>query len=162
MAYFTDGLKNKIKVIEGGYSNKSSDYGGETNWGISKKQYPQIDISKLTFEDALEIYKRDFWNFYRCYEIESQPVAEKIFIAIINMNPFAAVRCVQKALNNCNIVTRVDGIMGSNTIVGINKVNENWMLDSLRVELCRHYADVVSMDKSQIANLLGWIHRGLE
>lgn len=47
---------------EGGYTNGKGDPGGETNWGISKRAYPDIDIKSLTREAAKAIYKRDYWD----------------------------------------------------------------------------------------------------
>jgi len=38
------------------------DFGGETNWGISKRSYPNVDIKNLTKEGAKEIYYKDFWQ----------------------------------------------------------------------------------------------------
>ena len=46
---------------EGGYVNDPRDPGGETNMGISKRSYPHLDIANLTREDAVEIYRRDYW-----------------------------------------------------------------------------------------------------
>ena len=47
---------------EGGYVNNPADPGGETNWGISKRSYPDVDIANLTREGAKAIYLRDFWQ----------------------------------------------------------------------------------------------------
>jgi len=47
---------------EGGYVNDPDDPGGETNWGISKRSYPNIGIKQLTRQGAQEIYQRDYWN----------------------------------------------------------------------------------------------------
>lgn len=47
---------------EGGYVNDPADPGGETNWGISKRSYPDVDIKNLTKEGAKAIYLRDFWE----------------------------------------------------------------------------------------------------
>jgi lysozyme family protein len=47
---------------EGGYVNNPSDHGGETKFGISKRSYPQLDITNLTLDGAKAIYLRDFWE----------------------------------------------------------------------------------------------------
>ena len=47
---------------EGSYSNDPKDPGGETNWGISKRSYPNVDIKNLTRLEAKSIYLADFWN----------------------------------------------------------------------------------------------------
>ena len=51
----------KVVEREGGYVNDPDDPGGETKYGISKKAYPKVDIKHLTLDDAVEIYKNDYW-----------------------------------------------------------------------------------------------------
>ena len=46
---------------EGGYVNNPADPGGETNFGISKRAYPNVDIKNLTRESAIKIYETDYW-----------------------------------------------------------------------------------------------------
>jgi lysozyme family protein len=53
---------NRLLGNEGGYVNNPADPGGETNWGISKRSYPNLDIATLTREAAIAIYKSDFWD----------------------------------------------------------------------------------------------------
>ena len=50
--------------VEGGYVNNLKDTGEETNFGISKKSYPHIDIKHLT--RAVEIYRRQWWRPLGC------------------------------------------------------------------------------------------------
>lgn len=47
---------------EGGYVFDPDDPGGETNFGISKRAYPNINIKKLTKEQAEKIYLIDYWR----------------------------------------------------------------------------------------------------
>lgn len=53
---------DRLIGFEAGYVNDPKDPGGETNWGISKRSYPNEDIRNLTREGAKQIYLRDFWN----------------------------------------------------------------------------------------------------
>lgn len=47
---------------EGGYANSPNDPGGETNFGISKRSHPNVDIKNLTVEQAKEIYRVEYWQ----------------------------------------------------------------------------------------------------
>ena len=47
---------------EGGYVHDPKDLGGETNFGIAKRFYPDVDIKNLTKEGAKDIYKKDYWD----------------------------------------------------------------------------------------------------
>jgi len=42
---------------EGGYVNDPDDPRGETNFGISKRTYPNVDIKNLAREEVMEIYE---------------------------------------------------------------------------------------------------------
>lgn len=46
---------------ENGLSENPQDPGGLTNFGISQRAYPNLDIRNLTVEQAKEIYYRDYW-----------------------------------------------------------------------------------------------------
>lgn len=52
----------RVLGAEGGYVNDPRDPGGETNWGISKRTYPKVDIKSLTRDGAIAIYQKDFWD----------------------------------------------------------------------------------------------------
>ena len=47
---------------EGGLVDNPSDPGGLTQWGISRRSYPNVNIRALTQDGAKAIYLRDFWN----------------------------------------------------------------------------------------------------
>lgn len=51
----------RVLKVEGGYVNDPEDPGGETQWGISKRSYPNVDIKALTRDGAKAIYLSDFW-----------------------------------------------------------------------------------------------------
>ena len=82
---------------EGNYVNHPNDPGGETNWGISKRSYPSLNIKKLTRDDAKEIYKRDFWDRIHADEIYDG-VAFQAFDFAVNSGIETAVRKLQRAI----------------------------------------------------------------
>lgn len=52
---------NEVLGEEGGYVNNVSDPGGETQWGISKRAFPNVDIKNLTRDQAKAIYRSNYW-----------------------------------------------------------------------------------------------------
>lgn len=80
---FDKALKFVLKW-EGGYSNDPNDPGGETKFGISKRSYPELDISKLTLEQAKEIYYQNYWLKSGCNELPF-PFNIVVFDTAVNM-----------------------------------------------------------------------------
>ena len=81
---------------EGGYVNDPSDPGGETNWGISKRSYPDLDIKHLTRDDAKAIYKRDFWDVLGD---DTHPAIKfQVFDFAVNSGVQTAIRKLQAAI----------------------------------------------------------------
>lgn len=54
-----EGAIDRVLQEEGG---KTNDTGGPTNFGISEKAHPGLDVNNLTQEDARGIYKREYWD----------------------------------------------------------------------------------------------------
>ena len=81
---------------EGGYVNHPKDPGGETQFGITKRSYPHLNIRDLTLDDARAIYRRDFWDRLQC---DALPLAARfqVFDAAVNSGPGNAVRWLQAA-----------------------------------------------------------------
>lgn len=153
-----------IIKIEGDYENDPDDHGGETKYGISKQSYPNLDIKNLTINQAIEIYKRDFWESNNIGWIQDQVTANLIFRFIINSGAKTAIIILQKCLNTfVPIIPRVniDGILGPRTLQAINNVRTIRLQDTLRVAECRYYLNLVNNNKSQEKYFKGWINRAL-
>jgi len=81
---------------EGRYSNNPADPGGETNWGISKRSYPHLDIKNLTRNQAAVIYYKDFWEPL----IEARPAVKyQAFDFAVNSGIQTAIRKLQAVVN---------------------------------------------------------------
>lgn len=88
---------SRILSHEGGYVNDPKDPGGETNWGISKRSYPHLDIAKLSREEAIEIYRKDFYDVIKGEHLASG-VAYQLLDFAINSGCSTALRYYQRSL----------------------------------------------------------------
>jgi lysozyme family protein len=114
---------------EGGYVNDPNDPGGETNWGISKRSYPQLDIRNLTREDAKVIYRRDFWLQVRGLE---DSVLFQLFDFAVNSGIGNAIRGIQRAVDVAD-----DGYWGPHSQSAAATVSESDLLMRLIAERLR-------------------------
>ena len=144
---FDFALANVLKH-EGGYVNHPSDPGGETNWGISKRAYPDLDIKNLTKAQAGEIYRRDYWE---PIQGDKLPLMLAIFTfdTAVNMGVGRATRMLQEAAG----VTQ-DGQIGPKTLKACQKAPQT-VLERMAVLRIIRYTQ---LDKFDVFGR-GWISR---
>src|SRR5687767_7997978 len=83
---------------EGGYVNDPKDPGMETNWGISKRSYPTLNIRALTRDEAKLLYRDDFWKPLNGDSL-FDGVAFQLFDLAVNSGISTAIRLFQRALD---------------------------------------------------------------
>lgn len=105
---------------EGSYTPGVDDPGGETNWGISKRSYPDVDIATLTREAAAAIYQRDFW-----FPLVFLPdaILYQAFDFAVNSGIQTAIRKLQHAIGVAD-----DGFFGPISQAKIRSMNERDVL----------------------------------
>jgi len=101
-----DAAFDRLMGHEGGYVNDPQDPGGETNWGISKRAYPDVDIKHLTRVDAKKIYRRDYWDRAKADSYHSA-IGFQVFDAAVNHGIGTAIRFLQRAAGVAD-----DGVIG--------------------------------------------------
>lgn len=148
-------FKDAVEIIlshEGGYVNHKDDPGMETNYGISKRSYPNLDIKSLTREEAKKIYLRDFWNKVRG---DSLPfgVALIMFDFAVNAGVGTAVKALQHAVG-----AKEDGILGDLTMARVGTVNKNFICEKLTTYRILHYTSLKTFGTFG----KGWIDRAIE
>lgn len=154
MATFVDAI-DFVLQNEGGLSNDPMDSGGLTNFGISQRAYPQVDVKNLTRDGAEAIYERDYWSYDG---IQNQRVATKLFDSAVNMGPVRAVKLIQQALGALEVGPIVaDGIFGSHTAEAINSCDPEKLMDEYKARLCKYYCDL-----NQPEFLFGWLRRAVK
>lgn len=100
----------QILEREGGYVFDPQDPGGETNFGISKRAYPDLDIETLTEFSAISLYQRDYWAKAHCEELPT-PLDFYVFDMAVNQGVDKAIRLLQQVLR-----VPIDGVVGPVTI----------------------------------------------
>jgi lysozyme family protein len=130
----------KLLEHEGGYNFNPNDPGGETNWGISKRAYPAVDIAKLTMNEAGEIYKRDYWDKLHCDSL-GEKIAFQLFDAAVNSGVNQATKWLQRAVN-----VEVDGIFGKNTLAASKLYDESTIVARFNGHRLAFMADLNNFD----------------
>ncbi|CAB4124411.1 zliS Lysozyme family protein [uncultured Caudovirales phage] len=105
-----------IEVVlksEGGYVNDPHDPGGDTNFGISKRAYPSVDIKHLTKEGAIAIYKKDYWDRVKGDDL---PIGLDLVVldAAVNSGVSQSVKWLQRSVGVVD-----DGTIGPKTFIAV-------------------------------------------
>lgn len=95
----------RVLAHEGGYVFLAKDPGGETQWGISKRSYPGVDIRALTRDGAKALYLRDFWA--PVVQFAEGALQFQMLDAAINHGMKRATKFLQAALK-----VEQDGVLG--------------------------------------------------
>lgn len=153
-------LRTLARVLdyEGGYVNDSADAGGETNFGISKRSYPDVNIRLLTSRDAASIYRRDFW-LKPGFDKLPDEIAGAVFDVGVNMGCREAVILLQDALTLCGHRVFADGFVGPQTIAATLAADPLALIGTYRWRVVTHYLDIANAHPAQQKFLGGWLHR---
>jgi len=142
---------------EGGYVNHKSDPGGETNFGISKRSHPNVDIKNLTEEGAKEIYRDRYWN-----KIKGNELPELISIAVMDYAVNSGVERSSIALQNI-VGSKADGAIGPNTIKkvkeAVSKKSDKKIAQEIVLARSDFLSDIVKRSPDMSAFLKGWMRR---
>lgn len=144
---------------EGGYVDHPDDPGGKTKYGISKRQYPDLNIRCLTREQATHIYFEDFWSRYDYGRLNDGELAAKVFDLGVNMSPKRAHRLLQFACRANHRPLVEDGILGPKTASTVNDLPPLAVLTSLRSESAGYYRRLAASRPQMRTFLRGWLRR---
>ncbi|MDR0556082.1 MAG: hypothetical protein LBG20_03730, partial [Holosporaceae bacterium] len=103
----------------------------------------------LTFDQAREIYHRDFWTKAKCESIDNENLSVKFFDLCVNMGINQATKLVQRALRSTSQTVIEDGIIGPTTLAAINKADPTDLLAALKSEAAGFYRLIAQANPSQ-------------
>jgi lysozyme family protein len=147
----------KVIEHEGGYVNDPHDSGGETNFGISKRWFPDLDIKNLTKEDAINIYYNNYWIPGKVDQLPND-IRSTYFDMCVNMGQSRATKILQQAINSKkSSKIDVDGRIGTQTISNADKVTKG----RLQAYRCLYYGKIISKQPEQERFYYGWYKRAI-
>jgi lysozyme family protein len=149
----------KTLAHEGGLSYNPSDPGGVTNFGISQAAHPEVDVRSLTVEQAVEIYRREYWNpLYG--QIQDQRLINSLFDFGVTSDPRVAVGTLQRVLNRHKLVAGpilVDHSFGPATLGAVNSADPERLI---RLYTAHRIAFYASLPMPQFFE--SWFERALD
>lgn len=172
---FDDAIGQTLKN-EGGLSDNPNDPGGITKYGISLRflQENGIDINhdgtingkdveNLTVPEAESIYKLYFWEKLKIFLIDNQTLANKVFDLSVNMGGEQAIKLLQEAINmHVTPPLQVDGVIGLNTLKGIDSVSIPVLMGDYRLCAKLFYERLVAQNPNFKVFLNGWLKRAAQ
>ena len=147
---FTDTLAHRHAC---GYTIDPNDAGGETKYGIAKKENPDIDVTNLTWEDAKIIYWNRYWVSEHCDQLPGR-VGALLFDCSVNPGPGVAPKFLQRALG-----VTADGVIGPQTLASANQQDPIALCTSMTNQRTAYYEAVVDAHPEDQEYLAGWLRR---
>lgn len=158
---------NVILGHEGGFTNDPIDPGGPTNFGISLRTLKEINpnadidtIKNLNLEQAIDYYRKQWWEKYHFGFIFDLKLATKIFDLGVNIGAEKAVKLFQMAINSIgNDHIELDGKIGKITISASNCLPSNQLLAKYQQLAKEFYLSLMEKNPKLIKYKNGWLNR---
>lgn len=154
---------------EGGdkYTNKKSDKGGATKYGITIATWRTVgydkngdgkidekDVKLITEDDFKKVLKHNFWDKWKADLIKNQKVAEILVDWLWNSGKWGIIKPQQL------LGVKPDGIVGAKTLAAVNNYpNQRKLFESLKNARKAYIDKVIKNDPRQIVNKKGWLNR---
>ncbi len=144
------------------YTNRPSDRGGPTKWGVTLKSWEDYrghdctedDIKQITEAQAREFYETKYILAPRFNHLPEMLRAMVIDCGV-NHGPSAASKWVQRAVG-----VKQDGVIGPFTLTAVQDSNVVATYTKVCASRFRLYGRIVTKDETQAEYAHGWNNRG--
>ena len=149
------------RAPNGGYVNDPDDPGGETKYGICRRDHPTVDIATLTMEGAVAILEAEYWDYGPLHD---ERVACKLLDLAVNLEGTgkqgAAVKIAQQAANFAKPgMLDTDGLYGPQTQYVLNLCDPDKLLMAMATFAGLHYRAIAAARPASAKYLNGWLVR---
>jgi len=158
------------------HKNKGED--GYTFMGIYQKAHPNskiwqelekykeiaTDIKELSklmcnnaiaLQEAYNIYRINYWNRAKLYDVKSQKIANEIFLFGVNAGCERAIKKAQEIVG-----VKADGIVGPKTLAALNSFDEDLFDVMFDVEEVKYYKELIAKNPERFKRFeKGWVNR---
>lgn len=152
----------QLMMFEGVHSDDPRDAGGDTWFGIARREHPEVAPWPPTKESAMAWYEIRYWKACQLDALAPE-IASRIFIFAVNTNSETAIRCLQAALTWCGYEDlRVDGALGAKTIAAAADAAKGQLanlLARLRAQFVDYHVEKILNDAAKACYLEGWLWR---
>jgi lysozyme family protein len=123
---------------EGGFVDNPHDPGGATNFGISQRAYPNVDIRQLTETQAAQFYHDDYWIKFHCGDVPAH-LDLWFLTACVMSGGVTATKLLQQLVGVAE-----DGIFGPHT------------LQAVKAFPSARYVEYLTLYAGHLMSLPGW------
>lgn len=169
-----------VKKWEGGLSRDKADsasafpcptpYQGKTGWhtniGITYAAWVSFygknddaDFFKMPSDKWFKIFKKGYWDKVMGDQYESINIAIFVTGMAWGSGPSQAVSSLQRAINNCGVLVKIDGLIGKKTIAAANSIEPRKLFDELTEERERFFRAIAQPGTKNAKFLKGWLNR---
>ena len=150
-----DTIVQRTLKEEGGLKSHPIKFGGKTKYGITEVGHPNLNIDKITPEQAKEIYRNEFYHGPGISGIADDALVSKVFDTGVLAGTPTTIRLLQKSLNKLGHKVKVDGILGDETIDAVNSYQDQQkILNEFKKNTIRY---IKALGPNQYSK--GWIKR---
>jgi lysozyme family protein len=149
---------DRVIAREGGakVTNYSADPGGVTKYGISQRAHPGLDIAKLTYAQARDIYLDEYFHAPGLGQLSSGKLQEFLFDYGVHSGAQTAIRTLQKLVGVVET-----GVIDNLTAAAVNTGDANTLLARLIEQRILFLARQVVAKPAKLLFLIGWLSRVL-
>lgn len=126
----------------------------EKHKGDFKKASVELFENEFVMDSVSAVYRRNYWGKMRLDEVNSQKIADEMFLFGVVAHPKNAIKLAQRLVGVVD-----DGIIGAKTLSALNAYDESKFDLEFDEREKRYFESIVKNKPHLSINLVGWKNR---